>query len=85
MKEQKIFKVSDIGFSAVLQLHNISLLRIEADGRKAVFVFEFDSDINGLKMHYYNRRLKIEPLGLLDSIRTLKAAAATAITNGGEK
>jgi hypothetical protein len=81
MKEQKIFKTSVIGFSAILKLHNIPLLKIETNGHRAFFCYERCGDINGLSMNYCNRRLKIELKSLLDSIRMLKAAAATALNN----
>lgn len=75
----RTFKTRDIYISATLHHIGVPLIRVESNGRQGIFVFEASPQIDELITKYLNGTLTVNPKGLFDDWKALKAMAFSTI------
>lgn len=68
------YKTRDLFLATVLKKSDIPLIRLDIDNDgRGVFIFKASDEISAISFDYYNRTLKMEPLGLFDTLKSLKS------------
>jgi len=70
--KQGQYRTADLYFAAFLRLSKVTLLDVVRTGRTAHFIFERLDGLPALKMDYYNRRARVDPLTYTDEIKAMK-------------
>ncbi|MBW8035534.1 MAG: hypothetical protein FVQ79_07875 [Planctomycetes bacterium] len=63
----------DFYLTAFLRLNGVVLKDLREDGRRHLFVFEDDKELQNLKRAYYFNQAQVDPLDFKRSIRELKS------------
>jgi hypothetical protein len=71
---KKEFRTTDLQFAVVLYALGQKFLKAEGISNKKDFVFEGSDKIEEIKEDYFAHKLRIDPMSLMDSMRTLKSA-----------
>jgi hypothetical protein len=73
MKRQR-FKTEDLPLAAFLRLQGYSILGIHTDNNgRATFSFEDRAERSSLVLQFFDRKTSVEPLALLEQVRSLKS------------
>jgi len=68
-------EVTNLGLASYLSILGYKLIDIRANGRKSVFVFEGNGNIETDSMAFFNKQGKVEPLTFWETMKSLKALA----------
>ena len=70
----QIYKTNDLWQAALLRVKGFTLLAVRTNGNgRALFEFEDRPEREQVLLDFVNRRLLVEPLGLVDAMKSLKA------------
>ncbi|MBI5376326.1 MAG: hypothetical protein HZA77_12905 [Candidatus Schekmanbacteria bacterium] len=68
-------EISNLGLSAYLMVSGFQLLQVKPSGRRSVFVFKDDGNIETESFRFFNKQVKCEPVSFWEALKTLKAMA----------
>lgn len=69
----------DIYLATVIKQAGIPIIRVETYSGRGIFVFQASEKIQELITKYFNGRLKVDPKGLFETWKSLKAMAFSSI------
>ena len=75
------FPTRDIYLASVLKESGISISRVENHAGRGIFVFQADDRIQAIIQKYFNDALKMNPKGLFESWKALKALVFSTIAD----
>ena len=81
VKKPTVFETREITLGAALVLHGFPVQDIRTAGSVAYLVFELDAKVSALSKNFFLKRLKVEPVLYLDTIRHLRVAVRSAVDN----
>jgi hypothetical protein len=75
------FSTRDIYLASVIKESGIPIVRVENHSGRGVFIFQANEKIQDLINKYFNSSLKMDPKGLFETWKSLKAMAFSTIGN----
>lgn len=75
------YPTRDIYLATVLKLSGVSIIRIENQFGRGIFVFKASPRIEELVSSYFNDELTMNPKAVMDTLKSLKSQAFTATNN----
>lgn len=73
------FQTRDIYLATVLRLSGIPIIRVQNNGGRGIFIFKASEKIEGIIAKYFNEELRVDPKGLFETWKSLKAMAFSTI------
>ena len=73
------FPTRDIYLATILKQSGVNLVRVENHSGRGIFVFQETEKIRDLVSKYFNGSLRLDPKGLFETWKSLKAIAFSAI------
>lgn len=73
------FQTRDIYVATILKLSGIPIVRVQRNGGRGIFVFKGSEKIEGLIAEFFNGELRMDPKGLFETWKSLKAMAFSTI------
>lgn len=67
--------VSNLGLASYLSILGYKIVEVVPNGRRSVFVFEGDGNIEADSMSFFNKDGIVEPLTFWETMKGLKALA----------
>lgn len=75
------FSTRDIYIATVLRLSGIPIIRVQNNGGRGIFIFKASEKIEGIIAKYFNEELRVDPKGLFETWKALKAMAFSTIND----
>jgi hypothetical protein len=73
------FPTRDIYLASIIKQSGVPLTRVENRSGRGIFVFQASEKIHSLINKYFNGELKLDPKGLFETWKSLKAMAFSTI------
>lgn len=71
--EDNFYRTTDLGLVATLRLLGFTIVDMERHSGQIIFVFKTSKKLDGVINDFWNKKLMVEPLSLVNSLKDTKS------------